>query len=75
MSGSTTLTEIESAITRLSRADRLWLIERLAHGLRHGSNDSRFDAALAEMAADPEIRQELGQIASEFAPAEMDGLE
>jgi hypothetical protein len=33
------------------------------------------DAVLVEMAADPQMRHELAQIAKEFAPAEMDGLE
>lgn len=33
------------------------------------------EAALAEMAADPQMQRELTQIAREFAPADMDGLE
>ena len=31
--------------------------------------------ALAEMAADPQMRRELAEIAQEFTPTEMDGLE
>ena len=74
---SVPLTQIEHAIQQFSYDERLWLIERLIHGLRYGSKESRspFDANLAEMAADPEIQRELANIAQEFAPTEMDGLE
>lgn len=77
MTESATLAEIENAIRHLSYDERLWLIERLVHGLRHSSRDARpaFDAALAEMAADPQIRRELAEIAQEFAGTELDGLE
>jgi hypothetical protein len=71
------LAQIEREIQQLSYDEQLWLIERLVHGLRHRSRDARpaFEAALAEMAADPDIRRELEQIAQEFAATEMDGLE
>jgi hypothetical protein len=71
------LAQLEEAIGRLSYDERLWLIERLAHGLRQSTRNSRLSctAALAQMASDPEIRRELDQIAQEFTPADMDGLE
>ena len=74
---SVPLAQIEREIRQLSYDEQLWLIERLIHGLRQQSRDARpaFDAALAEMAADPEIRRELEEIAQEFAASEMDGLE
>jgi len=70
MSHSIALTQIEQATRQLSYQERLWLIERLVHGLRHCSRDAglAFDAALVEMAADPQMRSELAQIAQEFAP-------
>jgi hypothetical protein len=72
-----TLAEIERATRQLSYDEHLWLIERLIHGLRQCSRDARpsCDGALAAMAADPQMRRELTQIAQEFAPTEMDGLE
>ncbi len=77
MTHSGALAQIEDAIRLLSFDERLWLLERLVHGLRHWPRGTRpaIDATLAEMAADPEIQGELAQIAREFAPAEMDGLE
>jgi hypothetical protein len=77
MANSVPLAQIEREIRQLSDDEQLLLIERLVHGLRHRFRDTlpAFDAALAEMAADPEIRRELGQIEQEFAGAEMDGLE
>jgi hypothetical protein len=74
---SVPLVQIEDAIRQLSYDERLWLIERLVHGLRHCSRGARppSNTALAEMAADPEMRRELAQIAQEFTLAEMDGLE
>ncbi|MFO0967357.1 MAG: hypothetical protein U0793_17500 [Gemmataceae bacterium] len=49
--------------------ERLWLIERLAHGLRRSARNARsLDLALAEMAEDPEIQRELSAIAEEFGP-------
>jgi hypothetical protein len=78
MENSVPLAEIEHAIERLSYDERLWLLERLIHGLRHCSREARpsFDAALAEMAADPQMQSELAQIAQEFAHAEVpDGLQ
>jgi hypothetical protein len=77
MANSPALAQIEHAIPQLSYDERLWLIERLVHGLRHGFGDSRrpLETALAEMAADPQMRRELAAIAEEFASTETDGLE
>ena len=77
MTSSVPLAEIERAIRQLSYDERLWLLERLIQGLRQCARDARpsRDAALAAMAADPQMRRELTQIAQEFAPAEMDGLD
>ncbi len=74
---STPLAQIEHAIGQLSLDEQLWLIERLANGLRRSSANTQFakDWALAEMAADSDIQRELAQIAQEFMPSEMDGLE
>jgi hypothetical protein len=71
------LARLEREIQQLSYDEQLWLIERLVHGLRQRARNVRpaFDAALAEMAADPEIRRELEEISREFAVTEMDGLE
>jgi hypothetical protein len=52
------LAQIENAIRELSYDERLWLIERLIHGLRKDSRPP-LDAVLAEMAADPQMRREL----------------
>jgi hypothetical protein len=70
MVNSVPLVEIENAIGLLSYDERLWLIERVIHGLRHCSRDAQpsFDGALAAMAADPQIQRELAQIAQEFSP-------
>jgi uroporphyrinogen-III synthase len=77
MTNSISLAQIEDAIRQLSYDERVWLIERLVHGLRQCStvSSSQNVAALAEMAADPEIRRELAVISEEFGHTEMDGLE
>jgi hypothetical protein len=77
MTNTVVLTQIEHAIRQLSYDERLWLVERLVHELRRCSRDARppSQATLAEMAADPEIQREIEEIAREFAPAELDGLE
>jgi hypothetical protein len=77
MMNSVPLARLEREIQQLSYDEQLWLLERMVHGLRQRSRDARpaFDAALAEMAADPEIRRELKEISREFAVTEMDGLE
>jgi hypothetical protein len=74
---TTQLAQIEQAIRQLSYDERLWLIQRLADGLRHCSRDARppIETVLAEMAADPQMRQEMARIAEEFVPTESDGLE
>jgi hypothetical protein len=77
MAQSIVLAQIEQAIQQLSDEERLLLIERLAQGLRRRARDDQPEvrAALAQMAADPEMQRELTQIAEEFAVTEMDGLE
>ncbi len=74
---STPLGQIEQVIGQLTDDERLLLIERLAHGLRDSSKKTELSlqAQLAEMAADPDIRRELDEIAREFAATDMDGLE
>ena len=77
----TTLNEIEGMISRLSRRDQLWLVERLVQRLREDSeresslSKADFGEQLRRMAADPQIRAELQQINLEFTVAEKDGLE
>jgi hypothetical protein len=74
------LDEIEQKVSQLSHEDQLWLIERLVRRLRESSKSNSFsksaffDAQLAAMANDPEIRAELRQIDEEFAITEADGL-
>jgi hypothetical protein len=70
------LSQIEEHIHQLSLAEQVWLIERLAQRLREQLTvQNTFESPLAEMAADPEIQQELRHIEEEFAPAAADGLE
>ena len=78
---SPVLSQIEKAIDYLSREERLWLIEQLAHRLQEDLMKSdtveqaTFESQLVEMAADPEMRAELRRIDREFAVTEADGLE
>lgn len=69
--------ELEASIRELSRADQLWLLERIAHWLRESETEehARWVASLDEMASDPEIQRENEIIAREFAVTERDGLE
>jgi len=66
---SKNLLEIERTIARLSAKEKLWLLERIARQLREPD-----EAALSEMADDPEIQAEITAINQEFALTEMDGL-
>jgi hypothetical protein len=77
MTRSPALAEVERTALQLSHEERLWLIERLAQSLRAGRRGGQADwgQGLAAMAADPEVQRELRQIADEFAPTEMDGLQ
>ena len=78
---SPVLSQIEKAIDHLSREERLWLIEQVAHRLQEDLMKSdtveqaAFESQLAEMATDPEIRVELQKMNREFAVTESDGLE
>lgn len=69
--------EIESRFAQLPRALQWSVVERLVHRLRSSEEPAvrgAWEADLATMAADPEVRRELEQIEHEFAPAEADGL-
>jgi hypothetical protein len=69
--------EIENRFAQLPRETQWSVIERLVHRLRCSEetpSSGFWEAGLAAMAADPEIRCELYQIEREFAPAEEDGL-
>lgn len=75
--GSAVVVEIERQFARLTPEAQLGLLERLvrrAHAAVSGIGGP-WEADLAAMAADPEIRQELARIGAEFSPAEADGLE
>ena len=77
---SAVLNQIEESVNRLSRKEKLWLIEQIAHRLRGGSMKSNtweqhtFKDQLVAMASDPEIQTELQKINQEFAITESDGL-
>jgi hypothetical protein len=69
--------EIENKFAQLPRETQWSVIERLVHRLRCSeelSSRGIWEAGLAAMAADPEVRCELKQIEQEFAPTEADGL-
>jgi hypothetical protein len=69
--------EIENRFAQLPRETQWSVIERLVHRLRCSEqtpSSGFWEAGLAAMAADPEVRCELEQIEREFAPAEEDGL-
>jgi hypothetical protein len=68
--------EIESRFAQLPPAVQLSVLERLVHQMRQGlgPGQDEWEAGLSAMAADPEIRQELSHISSEFSVAEPDGL-
>lgn len=72
-----TVLNLEASIRELSRAEQLWLLERIAHWLRESETQehARWVSSLDEMANDTDIQKENEQIAKEFAVAEMDGLE
>ena len=72
----TTLTEVEERL-RLLTPSELTSVEQLIRGLRKTNLPPITERhnALAQMAADPQIRAELAAIETEFAGVEMDGLE
>lgn len=79
---SQTLVEIERSISSLSIEEQLWLLERIACGVREKTyianklaNAKYLEAEIAEMANDPDIQVEIAAINQEFIVAEMDGLE
>lgn len=71
------LSEIENEFARLSPEAQLTLLERLVHRTRVAVSGCRdaWEADLAAMAADPEMKRELNRINAEFATADADGLE
>ncbi len=76
VSDPTALAELERQIRQFSREEQLWLIERLAHGLREnpGPATRPSDAALNAMAVDQDVQRELRAIESDLAGTEGDGL-
>jgi hypothetical protein len=68
------LQEIEARIRQLSTDEKRLLMDRLADDLQ-AAQRADFTAALADMAADPDIQRELRAIEEEFADATEDGLE
>jgi hypothetical protein len=69
--------EIENQFAQLPRETQWSVIERLVHRLRCSEeppSGGAWEAGLAAMAADPEVRCELERIEREFAPTEADGL-
>src|SRR5438128_4997241 len=72
-----TLESIETAIDQLSLPEQLMLMERLASRIRSRTLGTHVldENALAAMAEDPAIQQELRLIEAEFAVTEADGLD
>lgn len=68
------LERIEAAIPNLSLDEQLQLLAHLAQRIRSHAQPLATTAQLAAMAADPEIQQEIQQIAAEFQGTEADGL-
>lgn len=75
MSDRERLEQLEQQIRQCNSDEQLWLIERLASGLRKHAAPVAHDAELAAMAADPEIQHELRQIERDFSDTEHDGLD
>ena len=71
------LSQMEDSISRLTLAEQLWLMERLVQRIKENTVNkmSQFEDDLVAMANDPQIQQELQEIADEFAFAEVDGLD
>jgi|SRR5947209_18402121 len=74
---SSVISSIEENFGCLSRAEQLSLLERLVHQISAdlASEQTRDEASLEAMAADPQIQRELRKISEEFALAETDGLD
>ena len=72
---SDALNEIEKRLDQLSADEQLRLMEQLGRRMRRAARNGSREAALAEMAADPEVQRELKAIEEEFAGTEQDGLE
>jgi hypothetical protein len=65
-----TLDRLDADIQRLTLAEQLWLMERLARHIRKQITHDQTESQIAEMAADPEIQRELRQIRSESGETE-----
>jgi hypothetical protein len=72
-----TLEQIEADIDRLSLAEQLCLLERIAQRIRERTLRIPLveESDLVVMANDPAIQRELHQINAEFAATETDGLD
>ena len=71
---SSTLSQIEENIERLSPHEQMCLAERIFRRLKRNVAQRDVEERLAAMAADPEIQNELRAIDREFAASERDGL-
>ena len=54
-----TLAALEQQIRTLSPGDQLLLIERIARFLRQEPDRAKYEAAIQEMAADPDIQADM----------------
>jgi hypothetical protein len=73
------LTQIENQLTSLTKEERLWLLEWLAHQIRLDNSkvtaNINADDEMARMANDPDIQRETREIMAEFSGTELDSLE
>ncbi len=70
------VSQIEVSINQLPLDEQLRLIERITQHIRETIVMKKpIEYQLADMAADPEIQNELHDIRKEFSIAETDGLE
>jgi hypothetical protein len=56
---SATLAALEAQIRALPAVEQLFLIERIARSLRQEPERAKFEAAIQEMAADPDIQADM----------------
>ena len=73
---SETLERIDAELQRLSLAEQVRLMERLAQVIQAKvvHQEQFMESELAAMAVDPDIQREISEIQSEFAATESDGL-
>ena len=65
--------EIEIRFAELTPDEQSRLLQRLNQRV-HEVRPTGWEAGLSAMAADPQVREELGRIAAEFRVTEADGL-